>query len=209
LRQDPDIILVGEIRDKETAEIAIEAALTGHLMLSTLHTNDAPSTVTRFIEMGIEPFMVSSSLVLVCAQRLLRRLCKECKEGGEPNKDERLLLGIDSDTKVILHRPKGCPACNGTGYKGRVGIHEILVPDDAMRKAINQHGVTSEALKRMAIENTDMTTLYWDAMEKAREGITSVEEVLANVRRDEFDSRPRWMFEELHLRPREREKSAA
>lgn len=209
LRQDPDIILVGEIRDKETAEIAIEAALTGHLMLSTLHTNDAPSTVTRFIEMGIEPFMVSSSLVLVCAQRLLRRLCKECKEEGEPNKDERLLLGVDPDTQLTIHRPKGCPACNGTGYKGRVGIHEILVPDDAMRKAINQHGITSEALKRMAIENTDMTTLYWDAMEKAREGITSVEEVLANVRRDEFDSRPRWMFEELRLRPREHEKSAA
>ncbi len=209
LRQDPDIILVGEIRDKETAEIAIEAALTGHLMLSTLHTNDAPSTVTRFIEMGIEPFMVSSSLVLVCAQRLLRRLCKECKEEGEPNKDERLLLGVDPDTKLTIHRPKGCPACNSTGYKGRVGIHEILVPDDAMRKAINQHGVTSEALKRMAIENTDMTTLYWDAMEKAREGITSVAEVLANVRRDEFDSRPLWMFEDLNLRPREREKSAA
>jgi type IV pilus assembly protein PilB len=209
LRQDPDIILVGEIRDKETAEIAIEAALTGHLLLSTLHTNDAPSTVTRFIEMGIEPFMVSSSLVLICAQRLLRRLCKECKEEHLPNADERQLIGVDHDTEVTLHRAKGCTACNGTGYKGRVGIHEILVPDDAMRKAINQHGITSEALKRMAIENTDMTTLYWDAMEKARQGITSVEEALANVRRDEFDSRPHWMFEELRLRSKEYEKSAA
>lgn len=209
LRQDPDIILVGEIRDKETAEIAIEAALTGHLLLSTLHTNDAPSTVTRFIEMGIEPFMVSSSLVLICAQRLLRRLCKECKEEYAPNSDERQLIGVDYDTEVTLHRAKGCSACNGTGYKGRVGIHEILVPDDAMRKAINQHGITSEALKRMAIETTDMTTLYWDAMEKARQGITSVEEALANVRRDEFDSRPRWMFEELGLRSRQYEKSAA
>jgi type IV pilus assembly protein PilB len=209
LRQDPDIILVGEIRDKETAEIAIEAALTGHLLLSTLHTNDAPSTVTRFIEMGIEPFMVSSSLVLICAQRLLRRLCKECKEEYQPNSDERQLIGVDHDTEVTLHRPKGCSACNGSGYKGRIGIHEILVPDDAMRKAINQHGITSEALKRMAIENTDMTTLYWDAMEKARQGITSVEEALANVRRDEFDTRPHWMFEELGLRPRVYEKSAA
>ena len=209
LRQDPDIILVGEIRDKETAEIAIEAALTGHLLLSTLHTNDAPSTVTRFIEMGIEPFMVSSSLVLICAQRLLRRLCKECKEEYQPNSDERQLIGVDHDTEVTLHRPKGCSACNGSGYKGRIGIHEILIPDDAMRKAINQHGITSEALKRMAVENTDMTTLYWDAMEKARQGITSVEEALANVRRDEFDSRPRWMFEELGLRPRVYEKSAA
>jgi len=209
LRQDPDIILVGEIRDKETAEIAIEAALTGHLLLSTLHTNDAPSTVTRFIEMGIEPFMVSSSLVLICAQRLLRRLCKECKEEYQPNSDERQLIGVDHDTEVTLYRPKGCSACNGSGYKGRIGIHEILIPDDAMRKAINQHGITSEALKRMAVENTDMTTLYWDAMEKARQGITSVEEALANVRRDEFDSRPRWMFEELGLRPRVYEKSAA
>jgi type IV pilus assembly protein PilB len=209
LRQDPDVILVGEIRDKETAEIAIEAALTGHLLLSTLHTNDAPSTVTRFIEMGIEPFMVSSSLVLICAQRLLRRLCKECKEEYQPNSDERHLIGVDHDTEVTLHRPKGCPTCNGTGYKGRIGIHELLVPDDAMRKAINQHGITSEALKRMAIENTDMTTLYWDAMDKARQGITSVEEALANVRRDEFDSRPRWMFEELGLRSKEYEKSAA
>ena len=209
LRQDPDIILVGEIRDKETAEIAIEASLTGHLLLSTLHTNDAPSTITRFIEMGIEPFMVSSSLVLICAQRLLRRLCKECKEQHLPSDDERHLIGVDRDTDVTLHRAKGCSACNGTGYKGRVGIHEILVPDDAMRKAINQHGITSEALKRMAVENIDMTTLYWDAMEKARQGITSVEEALANVRRDEFDSRPRWMFEELGLRPRHYEKSAA
>jgi type IV pilus assembly protein PilB len=209
LRQDPDIILVGEIRDKETAEISIEAALTGHLLLSTLHTNDAPSTVTRFIEMGIEPFMVSSSLVLVCAQRLLRRLCKECKEEYEPNNDEKQLVGVDLDMDITLHRAKGCSTCNGTGYKGRIGIHEILVPDDAMRKAINQHGITSEALKRMAIESTDMTTLYWDAMEKVRQGITSIEDALANVRRDEFDSRPRWMFEELGLCSRHREKSAA
>jgi type IV pilus assembly protein PilB len=209
LRQDPDIILVGEIRDKETAEISIEAALTGHLLLSTLHTNDAPSTVTRFIEMGIEPFMVSSSLVLVCAQRLLRRLCKECKEEYQPNNDEKQLAGVDLDMDITLHRAKGCGACNGTGYKGRIGIHEILVPDDAMRKAINQHGITSEALKRMAIENTDMTTLYWDAMEKVRQGVTSIEDALANVRRDEFDSRPRWMFEELGLRPRHQDKAAA
>ena len=209
LRQDPDIILVGEIRDKETAEIAIEAALTGHLLLSTLHTNDAPSTITRFIEMGIEPFMVSSSLVLVCAQRLLRRLCKECKETYHPDQEQKQLVGVDHDMDISLYRAKGCSACNGTGYKGRIGIHEILVPDDVMRKAINQHGVTSESLKRMAIENTDMTTLYWDAMEKVRQGVTSVEDALANVRRDEFDSRPRWMFEELGLRPRKYERSAA
>ncbi|MGE0823894.1 MAG: ATPase, T2SS/T4P/T4SS family [Candidatus Binatia bacterium] len=210
LRQDPDVILVGEIRDRETAEIAIEAALTGHLLLSTLHTNDASSTVTRFLEMGIEPFMVSSSLVLVCAQRLLRRLCKECKEPYQPNDEEKQLVGVDLDSDITIHRAKGCVKCNSTGYKGRVGIHEILVPNDEMRKAINQHGITSEALKRMAIEMCDMTTLYWDAMEKVRQGITSVEEALANVRRDEFDSRPHWMFDELGLsRSDHMERSAA
>lgn len=210
LRQDPDVILVGEIRDKETSEIAIEAALTGHLLLSTLHTNDAPSTITRFLEMGIEPFMVSSSLVLVCAQRLLRRLCKECKDLYQPNDDEKHLLGVNLESGITLYRAKGCEACNGSGYKGRIGIHEILIPDDAMRKAINQPGITSEALKRMAVEYGDMTTLYWDAMEKVRSGISSIDEALANVRRDEFDTRPRWMFEELGLeRPKEHEKSAA
>lgn len=210
LRQDPDVILVGEIRDKETAEISIEAALTGHLLLSTLHTNDATSTITRFLEMGIEPFMVSSSIVLVCAQRLLRRLCKNCKEIHRPNDDEKHLIGVNLDSPIEIYRAKGCEVCNNTGYKGRIGIHEMLVPDDAMRKAINEPGITSEALKRMAIENTDMTTLYWDAMEKVREGITSIEDALANVRRDEFDSRPLWMFEQLGLEcPRKRDRTAA
>jgi type IV pilus assembly protein PilB len=210
LRQDPDIILVGEIRDKETAEISIEAALTGHLLLSTLHTNDAPSTITRFIEMGIEPFMVSSSIVLICAQRLLRRLCKTCKELGRPTDEEKHLLGVNLDSNVEIYRAKGCEACNNTGYKGRIGIHEILVPDDAIRKAINEHGITAETLKKMAIENTDMTTLYWDAMEKVRQGITSIEDALANVRRDEFDSRPQWMFDELGIkRPQRRDRRSA
>ena len=210
LRQDPDVILVGEIRDKETAEISIEAALTGHLLLSTLHTNDAASTITRFLEMGIEPFMVSSSIILVCAQRLLRRLCKNCKEGYRPNDDEKHLIGVNLDSAIEIYRAKGCEVCNNTGYKGRIGIHEMLVPDDAMRKAINEPGITSEALKRLAIENTDMTTLYWDAMEKVRAGITSIEDALANVRRDEFDSRPLWMFEQLGLeQPRKRDRTAA
>jgi type IV pilus assembly protein PilB len=206
LRQDPDVILVGEIRDKETAEISIEASLTGHLLLSTLHTNDAPSTVTRFLEMGIEPFMVSSSLVLVCAQRLLRRLCKDCKEPYQPLPDRKRLVGVPSDRDITLYRAKGCEVCSGAGYKGRIGIHEILIPDDRMRKAINQPGVTTEAIKRMAVEHGNMTTLYWDAMEKVRDGISSVEDALANVRKDEFDSRPDWMFEELELeRPTDRD----
>ena len=199
LRQDPDVILVGEIRDRETADIAIEAALTGHLLLSTLHTNDAPSTVTRLVEMGIEPFMVSSSIVLICAQRLMRRLCKACKEEYQPVPDEKRLVGLPPDSSMTLYRAKGCEKCSHTGYKGRVGIHEILVPNDEMRKAINQPGITAEALKRQAIETCDMTTLYWDAMEKVRQGMTSVEDALSRVRKDEFDTRPDWMFEELGL----------
>ena len=206
LRQDPDVILVGEIRDKETAEIAIEAALTGHLLLSTLHTNDAPSTVTRLMEMGIETFMVSSSLVLICAQRLVRRLCKTCKEEYKPELDEKRLIGVRPDAELTIFRAVGCEKCGHAGYKGRVGVHEMLVPNDEMRKTINQPGISSEALKRQAVELCGMTTLYWDAMEKVRQGLTSVEDVLANIRKDEFDARPDWMFEELGLeKPTNRE----
>ncbi|HXX93503.1 MAG TPA: ATPase, T2SS/T4P/T4SS family, partial [Planctomycetota bacterium] len=157
LRLDPDVILVGEIRDHETAEIAIEASLTGHLLLSTLHTNDAPSTVTRFIEMGIEPYMVSSSLLLVCAQRLLRRLCPECKEAYTPDPAQHEFVGGVEKESLTLYRPKGCAKCGNSGYKGRTGIHEILVPNDPMRAAIVQKGITAEALKKMAVD-AGMTT---------------------------------------------------
>ena len=199
LRQDPDVILVGEIRDLETAEVAVEAALTGHMLLSTLHTNDAASTVVRLVEMGIEPFMVSSSLVLVCAQRLLRRLCPDCKEPYQPDANERRLVGVDPQTPLTLQRARGCARCNEIGYRGRIGTHEILVPDDAMRKVIAARGATAEELKRMAVEAGGMTTLYWDAMEKVRAGICALDDVLTEVRRDEFDSRPEWMFTELGL----------
>lgn len=195
LRQDPDIILIGEIRDRETAEIAVEASLTGHLLLSTLHTNDAPATITRFIQIGVEPFMVSSSLVLICAQRLLRRLCTHCKEAYEPNANERKLAGMTAAAAGPLHRHKGCELCNGIGYARRIGVHEILVPDDAMRTAINQKGITAETLKRRAVESCGMTTLYWDAMEKVRQGTTSLAEVISKVRQDEFDARPKWMLD--------------
>jgi type IV pilus assembly protein PilB len=195
LRQDPDVILVGEIRDQETAEIAVKAALTGHLLLSTLHTNDAPSTIIRLTEMGIEPFLVSSSIVLICAQRLLRRLCPACKEAYQPTEAQRELVGMSPSADISLYRSKGCEVCNGIGYKGRVGIHEILVPDDAMRRAINKPGITAEALKRMAVEQCEMTTLYWDAMDKVRAGVCSLEEVLLKVHKDEFDSRPAWVLE--------------
>jgi len=212
LRQDPDIILVGEIRDSETAEISVSAALTGHLLLSTLHTNDASASLVRLIDMGIEPFMVSSSIVLVCAQRLLRRLCSKCKEPFEPNDSEKELIGLPPDAKITLYRAKGCEACNDIGYTGRIGIHEMLVPNEALRKLINREGTPSEELQRQAVEDCGMTTLYWDAMEKVRAGICSIEEVLSNVRKDEFDSRPDWMLEELGLSrqgPMTREKKAS
>ncbi len=196
LRLDPDVILVGEIRDQETALIAIEASLTGHLLLSTLHTNDAASTVTRFIEMGIEPYMVSSSLLLVCAQRLLRRLCAECRQPYAPDSIQKRFIGAPEDAPLTLYRPRGCEKCSNAGYRGRVGIHEVLVPDDAMRAAINRKGITAEALKRMAVEGGGMTTLFWDAMEKVRQGVCSLEDAMANVREDEFDSRPKWLAEE-------------
>jgi type IV pilus assembly protein PilB len=198
LRQDPDVLLVGEIRDRETAEVAVEAALTGHLLLSTLHTNDATSTLTRFLEMGIEPFLVSSSIVGVCAQRLIRRLCTRCRQAVIPGGRERRLAGLPDGGDATLYRAAGCPDCDGTGYKGRVGVHELLVVDDAVRTALTAPGVTAERLKRIAV-GRGMTTLYWDAMEKARAGLTSVEEVLAQVRVDDFDTRPDWMFEELGL----------
>jgi type IV pilus assembly protein PilB len=206
LRQDPDIIMVGEIRDRETADVAIEAALTGHLLLSTLHTNDAAATMVRFIEMGIEPFLVSSSIVMVCAQRLIRRLCVRCSQAYHPEAREIRLAGLAPGADLSLRKAKGCPECGGTGYKGRIGVHEILVVDDAIRSAITARGLTTEGLKRLAVERGGMTTLYWDAMEKARAGITSLEEVLSQIRTDDFDSRPGWMFDELKLiRPSNRD----
>lgn len=198
LRQDPDILLVGEIRDLETAQIAIEAALTGHLLLSTMHTNDATSSVTRLIEMGIEPFLVSSTLIAIVAQRLLRRLCEECKEPYVPNVAEKALLGLPPDYQIGIYKAKGCKQCNSIGYKGRIGTHEVFVPDDEMRIGISSNKMTAETLKRLSVER-GMTTLYWDAMEKVREGICSISDVLSKVRRDDFDSRPDWMFEDLDL----------
>jgi type IV pilus assembly protein PilB len=190
LRLDPDVILVGEIRDQETARIALEASLTGHLLLSTLHTNDAASAVVRLVEMGIEPYLVSSSLLMVCAQRLLRRLCPECKQAYEPSGLERKRMGLRDDEPAVLYRPVGCAHCNRIGYFGRLAVHEILVPDDAFRSAMNEKGVTSEGLKRISVER-GMTTLYWDAMEKVLQGVCSLEDVLGNIRPDEYETRPR------------------
>lgn len=183
LRQDPDVILVGEIRDHETAHIAVEAALTGHLLLSTLHTNDAASTLTRFIEMGISPFMISPSVLMICAQRLIRRLCTACKTPYTASELERKQTGHVSSIPLTLYQANGCTQCNQTGYQGRTGIHELLIPDEALRNAITEPGISAEALKKMAI-NQGMITLYWDAMEKVKRGETTLQEALAKVKPD-------------------------
>jgi type IV pilus assembly protein PilB len=181
LRQDPDVILVGEIRDLETAEIAIEASLTGHLMFSTLHTNDAAGTITRFLDMGIQPFLVSSSLLCICAQRLLRRLCPKCKEAYDPTEQELQVLG-ELAKGATLFKAKGCEICHNSGYKGRVGTHEVLTMNDKIKEAILRRA-SSEEIKQEAIEG-GMIPVYLDSLAKAAEGITSVEEVLRVVRAD-------------------------
>ena len=181
LRMDPDVILVGEIRDEETAGIACEAALTGHLLVSTLHTNDAPSTVTRLAEMGIEPFNISASLVCVCAQRLMRRVCKNCKVAYEPAGREKDIIhkAIGWSGQIFKANPQGCPVCNGQGYKGRVGIHELMVNNEQLTEAINKEVEVAE-LKRIAMK-TGMKTLHQDSILKVKMGLTTVEEALANV----------------------------
>ena len=185
LRQDPDMILVGEIRDTETAEIAIEAALTGHVLFSTLHTNDAPSTLARFDEMGIEPFMISTCLVCICAQRLLRRLCA-CKQASDPTEDELKLLNRAKDVEnpvAKLMRPAGCPKCGGSGYKGRCGVHELLKNTDELRAMINKHA-TADELKGAA-RRAGMRTMFEDCMEKVKQGLTSLPEALGTARPDD------------------------
>ena len=181
LRMDPDIILVGEIRDKETAQIAVEAALTGHLLVSTLHTNDAPSTISRIGEMGVEPFNISASLVCVCAQRLLRRVCKNCKMPYEPVGREKDIIekALGWSGQIFKANPRGCPTCGGTGYKGRVGIHELMVNSEELVEAINK-GVEVAQLKRVAMKN-GMKTLHQDSILKVKMGLTTIEEALANV----------------------------
>jgi len=181
LRQDPDVILVGEIRDKETAGIAVEAALTGHMLFSTLHTNDAPTTISRLTEMGIEPFMISASLVCVCAQRLMRRVCKSCQKKylQEGNEAEIILKAINWSGKVPGHSEDGCPTCGGNGYKGRVGIHELMATSEELIKAINADEEAA-VIKRVAMRN-GMMTLHQDSMLKVKEGITTMAEALATV----------------------------
>ena len=184
LRQDPDIILVGEIRDKETANIAVEAALTGHLLISTLHTNDAASTVARLTDMGIEPFMISSSLVCVCAQRLMRRVCKVCRVAYEPDGREKDLMqrAIGWSGQIYKASPSGCAKCNNTGYKGRVGIHELLTTSEELIEAINKEAETAE-LKRIAMKS-GMKTLHQDSIIKVKEGLSTLAEAVATIPQD-------------------------
>jgi len=181
LRQDPDIILVGEIRDKETASIAVEAALTGHLLISTLHTNDAPGTIARLNDMGVEPFMISSSLLCVCAQRLMRRVCKTCRVPYEPEGREKEILekAIGWSGQIFKHNPKGCPKCGVSGYKGRVGIHELMITNDELVDGINKGLGTSE-LKSIAMRG-GMKTLHQDSLVKVKDGLTTLEEAIATV----------------------------
>jgi type IV pilus assembly protein PilB len=178
LRQDPNIILVGEIRDFETAEIAIKAALTGHLVLSTLHTNDAPSTISRLVNMGIEPYLVATSVNMIQAQRLVRRICTNCKEEVEVKPEVLVSIGFseeEANTLKVYHG-KGCKVCNGTGYKGRIGLYEVMEMDDELRELV-VIGATAMDLRRKAIEN-GMITLRQSGLCKIREGITTIEEVV-------------------------------
>ena len=182
LRADPDIVLIGEIRDRETAQIATEAALTGHLVLSTLHTNDAPSALTRLVEMGIEPYLVSSALDCVLAQRLARQLCERCKEDYAPTAEE--LTGFDfpfdpEGDLPRLFRPVGCSACGNTGYRGRMALHEVMTVTEDIEKLVVEHA-SSEDIKKVALRQ-GMLTLRRDGMEKARMGRTSIEEILRVV----------------------------
>ncbi len=187
LRQDPDVILVGEIRDLETAEIAIQASLTGHLVLSTVHTNDAPSAITRLVDMGVEPFLVASSLIGSLAQRLVRTLCKACCEPYEPTQEELDEVGITPEImrsygNGLLMRAKGCEACNGLGYRGRTGIYELMLVDDQIRQMMLK-SVDSNTIKKYAI-SVGMKTLREHGAIKVARGVTTAAEVLRVVQDD-------------------------
>jgi len=179
LRQDPDIIMVGEVRDLETAQIAVKAALTGHLVLSTLHTNDAPSTVDRLINMGVETFLLISSINLIAAQRLVRRICEKCKEPVEVSPEVLINLGVDSaevGAGFSTFNGRGCGNCNGTGYRGRLAIYEVMVMHEGIKELILRNASVVE-LKREAVK-LGMSTLRMSALQKVREGLTTIEETV-------------------------------
>jgi type IV pilus assembly protein PilB len=178
LRQDPDIIMVGEMRDLETAQISIQASLTGHLVLSTLHTNDSPGAITRLVDMGVEPFLISSTLMAVLGQRLVRTICKDCRTPFEPTENQLSLLNLsphDLGDKVFYYG-RGCSTCNDTGYKGRKGIFELLVVNDSIRGLINERAPTV-VLRQKAVE-LGMVTLREDGLRGIFEGDTTIEEIV-------------------------------
>ncbi|HSA59771.1 MAG TPA: type II secretion system ATPase GspE [bacterium] len=184
LRQDPDIVLVGEIRDKETAEIAVQAALTGHLVLSTLHTNDSASSITRLLDMGVQPFLVSSSVVAILAQRLIRKVCLDCAKKYVPSETELTQAGLTPESLKgrQLYRAVGCPNCMNTGYVGRLGIHEFLTMDEDIRTLVMQN-VDATAIKKAAMAK-GMLTLREDGVQKALKGLTTLEEVMLITQED-------------------------
>jgi type IV pilus assembly protein PilB len=182
LRSDPDVVLIGEIRDHETAQIAIEAALTGHLVLSTLHTNDAPSAVTRLTEMGIEPFLVGSALDCVVAQRLARRLCDRCKEPDVRDSAELMRLRFSSALEVeppVIYKPVGCSSCSKTGYRGRIAVHEVMTVSEEIERLTVAHASSADIAA--AAREQGMITLREDGWTKVRMGLTSIEEILRVV----------------------------
>jgi len=176
LRQDPDVIMVGEIRDLETAEVAVQASLTGHRVFSTLHTNDAVGSITRLIDMGLEPYLVASSLLGAMAQRLVRKLCSDCRESREADEGERALLGRSEETSTIINHPVGCETCGYTGYRGRTGIYELMTVNEELRHLI--HDSRGEGALRQAARESGMSTLREDGIRLVLTGETSLEEVL-------------------------------
>ncbi len=176
LRQDPDIIMIGEIRDQETASIAVQASITGHLVVSTLHTNSAASTITRLTDMGIEPYLIADATIGVIAQRLVRRLCPECKKAKKADADELELLNLEPGEDVTIYEPCGCAKCDGTGFKGRIGVYEIMEVTQPLKSIISKNG-DAEAIKNKALEE-GMSTLRMSATEYVMEGITSIGEMI-------------------------------
>ncbi len=179
LRQDPDILMIGEMRDRETAEIGVQAALTGHLVLSTLHTNDAATAVTRLVDMGVEPFLVSSSVVAILAQRLARQICQQCKSAYTPPPDALKRLGLDPEREISLYRGQGCEECRFTGYKGRIGVFELLVMSDSIKELVVRRSSSSD-IKAQAMRE-GMQTLRDDGLEKVLSGVSTIDEILRVV----------------------------
>jgi type IV pilus assembly protein PilB len=178
LRQDPDVIMVGEIRDLETAQIAAQASLTGHLVFTTLHTNDAPSVIARLVDLGLEPFLITATLEGIIAQRLVRKICKNCKEAYEPTEEQLMELNLTPDVvrgKTFCYG-RGCDQCNGTGYRGRLGIFEIMTFTDEMRELVMNHASTN--VLRNAAKKVGMTTLREKGLNAIYNGLTTIEEVV-------------------------------